>query len=153
MRQTRKIQLGLTEDWLDLEHAKELATISRLLDDHPRICELVYQDLRAQSGGKSTPSGAQGMSAEQVLRVLLIKQMNGFSYRELEFHLADSRSYRTFCRIGMLEKSPSKSTLAANIKALKLCASSSAIGVLGFGCSPLGIEIQFVSTLIVRLCE
>ena len=27
------------------------------------------------------------MSAEQVLRVLLIKQMNGFSYRRLRFHL------------------------------------------------------------------
>jgi IS5 family transposase len=62
--------------------------------------------------------GCGGMSAEQVLRAALVKQMNQFSYRELAFHLADSRSYRTFCRLGLTEPAPSKSTLAANIKAL-----------------------------------
>ena len=59
------------------------------------------------------------MSAEQVLRATLVKQLNQFTYRELAFHLADSRSYRTFCRLGIMEATPSKSTLAANIKALK----------------------------------
>ena len=59
------------------------------------------------------------MSAEQVLRALLVKQLNQFSYRELAFHLADSRSYRTFCQLGIIEPTPSKSTLAANIKAVK----------------------------------
>ena len=60
-----------------------------------------------------------GMSAEQVLRALLVKQLNQFTYRELAFHLADSRSYRTFCQLGIIEPTPSKSTLAANIKAVK----------------------------------
>ncbi len=32
---------------------------------------------------------------------------------------ADSRTYRTFCRLGVAETTPSKSTLAANIKALR----------------------------------
>ena len=59
------------------------------------------------------------MSAEQVLRALLVKQLNQFSYRELAFHLADSRSYRTFCQLSIIEPTPSKSTLAANIKAVK----------------------------------
>ena len=37
----------------------------------------------------------------------------------MAFHLADSRTYRTFCRLGIAETTPSKSTLAANIKALR----------------------------------
>jgi len=34
------------------------------------------------------------MSGEQVLRVILVKQLGGFSNDELAFHLADSISYR-----------------------------------------------------------
>jgi hypothetical protein len=29
--------------------------------------------------------------------------MNDFSYREMAFHLVDSRSYRTFCRLGITD--------------------------------------------------
>ena len=38
------------------------------------------------------------MSGKQILRVLLLKQMNGFSYAELSFPAAESVSYRTCCR-------------------------------------------------------
>jgi len=119
MRKARKIQPNLPESWLDLDHAKELQEVSRLLDEHPKIDELVLQDLREATGSPAAETGAGGLSAEQVLRALLIKQMNGFSYRALAFHLEDSRTYRTFCRLGILEATPSKSTLAYNIKALR----------------------------------
>jgi len=118
MRETQRTQLPITENWLDLEHAKELAAISRLLDDHPKIDELALQDLRRACSSQGDDTGAKGMTAQQVVRSLLVKQMNGFSYRQLAFHLADSRSYRTFCRFGVLDAIPAKSTLAANIKAL-----------------------------------
>jgi IS5 family transposase len=59
----------------------------------PKILDLVLQDLSVES---PNPVGAEGMSAEQVFRALILKQMNGFSYRELRFHLADSQTYRTF---------------------------------------------------------
>jgi IS5 family transposase len=58
------------------------------------------------------------MSAEQVLRALVIKQLNGFSYDELSFHLADSKCYRTFCHFGALDKTPGRATLQENIKRL-----------------------------------
>ncbi len=121
MRKTFKPQPGLREPWLELEHSRELEAISSVLDAHPKINELVLQELKSSSlhlssGGRNI--GCGGMSAEQVLRAAVIKQMNQFSYRELAFHLADSRSYRTFCRLGIAEPTPSKSTLAANIKAL-----------------------------------
>ncbi len=119
MREARKIQYTLRENWLDLDHAKELQVMSRLLDSHPKVAELVLQDLREASVSPQASRGAGGLSAEQVLRILVVKQMNGFSYRELAFHLADSRSYRTFCRLGITDKLPSKSALNANLKALQ----------------------------------
>lgn len=119
MREARKTQPTLRETWLDLEHAKELAVISRVLDDNPTIAELVWQDLQAAGGSKQTSRGVGGLSGDQVVRILVIKQMNGFSYRELAFHLADSRSYQTFCRFGITDKVPTKSALNANLKALR----------------------------------
>jgi IS5 family transposase len=119
MREAHKTQHSLRETWLDLDHAKELAAMSRVLDDHPTVAERVLQDLRGATHSKQASCGAGGLSADQVLRILVVKQMNGFSYRELAFHLADSRSYRTFCRLGLLDKVPTKSALNANLKALK----------------------------------
>jgi IS5 family transposase len=116
MRQARQKQLNLTPPWLPLDHASELAAIDRVLDEKPAISELVWRDLNADRAVKS--AGAEGVSAEQVLRALLIKQLNGFSYRELAFHLADSASYRTFCRLSLGQR-PSKTMLAACIKAVR----------------------------------
>lgn len=119
MREARKTQYNLRETWLDLDHAKELEAMSRVLDDNPTVAELVLQDLRKATRSATAPHGAGGLSADQVLRILVVKQMNGFSYRELAFHLADSRSYRTFCRLGITDKVPTKSSLHANLKALQ----------------------------------
>ncbi len=120
MREARTTQPGLIGTWLPLEHSKELRTISRLLDEHPKVEELVLQDLQAAPGrGVVGVGGPWGVSAEVAVRALLIKQMNGFSYRELAFHLADSQTYRTFCRLGITDPPPSKSALAASIKAIR----------------------------------
>ena len=121
MRKTFKTQPGLREPWLELEHSRELEAISAVLDTYPKINELVLQELRSKtliSSSSSYAVGCGGMSAEQVLRAAVIKQMNQYSYRELAFHLADSRSYRTFCRLGITEPTPSKSALAVNNIAL-----------------------------------
>lgn len=87
-----------------------------LLDRLPGAVARVRNDLTGK--GVSTVLGREGMPAEQVLRALLVKQMTGFSYEELAFHLADSASYRTFCRMGMCDRPPKKSTLQRNIKAV-----------------------------------
>ena len=119
MREAYSSQPRLVEIWLDLDHAHELRQISELLDRYPQITEAVVTDLRATKCLKSAVQGAHGLNAEQVLRALLIKQLHGFSYRELAFHLADSRSFRTFCRFGITDPTPSKSALAAAIKVLR----------------------------------
>ena len=58
------------------------------------------------------------MSAEQVLRAAIVKALFGFTYKELAFHLVDSRSLRRFCLIGFADKGFKKSVLNKNIKAL-----------------------------------
>ena len=59
------------------------------------------------------------MSAEQVVRAALIKQMFAFSYSELSFHLADSNQLRGFCRLSPSSKAPTKSTLQSNIGSIR----------------------------------
>lgn len=113
----RHDQFSLDRPWIDHPHARELEAISRILDEEPGMAERVGQDL--VRGVKNPQTGRTGMSRDQVLRVLVIKQMNGFSYEELHFHLIDSTSYRTFCRFGALEEVPSRSTVAENLKKVR----------------------------------
>lgn len=45
--------------------------------------------------------------------------MNGFSYEALAFHLEDSNTFRSFCRLGLMDETPSKATLQRNIKKVR----------------------------------
>lgn len=117
MRKTIVQQLGLVPHCVDHPHARELARVSAILDGLPKTAELVAKDL--VRGTKATKAGRAGMSGEQVLRAAVLKQMHGWSYDELAFHLADSDTFRSFCRIGMMDDPPKKSTLAGNIKRVK----------------------------------
>ena len=114
MRKKLPDQLPIVYPYIDHEHARELRRISDLLDQLPLAGELVYDDLTA--GGSNVSTGRPGLSGDQVLRLLILKQMHGFSYEELAFHLADSRCYRAYCGFGIDEKSPRKSALQDNIK-------------------------------------
>ena len=111
MRKTREKQRPLSPQWPDHQLAQELKLISRILDDNPQTLELIVQDLsdRVDSG-----VGAPGLTAEQVLRCAVIKQLHQFSYRKLEFHLVDSQSCQRFCRLPY-GASISKATLAENL--------------------------------------
>ena len=116
MRKTSKKQMPLMPQNFDHPRAVELNAISGILGACPTISDLAMQDL--SSGAAKCRSGAHGMSAEQVVRTAIIKQMFGFSYQDLAFHLADSASLRRFCLIGIGDKSFKKSVLGKNIKAL-----------------------------------
>ena len=116
MRKKNQKQLPLTINRIDHPHAEELQRISDILDVNPIINEWVLQDLTRDKNLIDT--GAQGMTAEQVIRAAIVKQMEEYSYEELAFHLVDSVSYRSFCRIGFADKGFQKSALCSNIKAI-----------------------------------
>lgn len=113
MRKARNQQLPLTEPTTDHPKAKELLQISEILDSNNSIYTLALQDL----GILDNNVGANGMTAEQVIRAAIIKQTGCYSYRELAFHLADSRAYSHFCKIG-IGKPFKKSALQKGVKAL-----------------------------------
>lgn len=91
--------------------SEELQKISEILDENPRVLDLVLHDL---CDSQAVRSGAGGMSAELVLRAAIVKQMYGHSYEHLSFVLVDSQSVRAFVRLPM-GWNPPKSTLQRNI--------------------------------------
>ena len=111
-------QLSLSAPWIAHVHAVELAAISEILDSEARIAALVEQDL-LRSCRKNARTGRPGLTGDQVIRIALVRQMNAWTYAELAFHLADSASYSTFCRVGGLSGTPSKSAVAANLRKLR----------------------------------
>jgi transposase, IS5 family len=98
--------------------AAELLVMSRVLDEMGEPLAAVRRDL---VGGRkvSVKKGREGLSAEQVLRTALVKQMFDMSYDELAFHLQDSFQLRAFCRLSPSASPPRKSTLHANISAIR----------------------------------
>jgi IS5 family transposase len=117
MREKWQKQMPLMHPITDHAQSKELKVISNIIDANPIICERVLQDL---TKGKNVAhrKGANGMSAEQVLRSAIVKTLFNFSYKDLAFHLVDSQSLSWFCRIGIAGKGFKKSALNKNIKAI-----------------------------------
>ena len=98
-------------------HAREVERMSEILDELPGdFLTLVHRDL--VGNGRNPLKGRKAMTAEQVLRALIVKQMNEYSYRTLAFHLLDSNTYQAFCRFP-LGKVPKKAALQQNIKRVR----------------------------------
>jgi IS5 family transposase len=120
MRRILPDQLALVPAFHSHVHSRELRAMSRILDEHPEVAKWVHADLVGRKGRAiSSRRGREGMSGEQVLRVILVKQLGGFSYHDLAFHLADSISYRAFCRFEVGRRIPSTKTLQRNIKKIE----------------------------------
>jgi IS5 family transposase len=118
MRRKIRQQLPLVEPPIKHPHARELQVINELLAANTEISELVHADLVRDLDDPE--AGREGMmTAEQVFRVLNVKQMNSFSYVELAFHLEDSTTYRNFCGFGMADDIPSDRTLQRDIKKIR----------------------------------
>jgi IS5 family transposase len=97
--------------------ARELERMSAIIDSLPETALVaVHADIVAAGGDPD--KGREGMSADQVLRAMVLKQMTGSSYEQLAFHVQDSSTFRGFCRIGMGD-SLSKTTLQKNIKCIR----------------------------------
>jgi IS5 family transposase len=98
--------------------AAELAEMSRLLDTMTSSLVAVRRDLAGRRK-VSVRRGRKGLSAEQVVRAAVVKQMFHVSYDELAFHLEDSLQLRAFCRLSSSDSPPKKSALQANIGAIR----------------------------------
>jgi IS5 family transposase len=117
MREKWQKQMPLMAHIKDHSQCQELEMISKIIDANPTICDHILQDLNK---GKviTQRAGAKGMSADQVLRCMIVKTLFDFSYEELAFHIVDSQSLRWFCRIGIADEGFKKSALNRNIKVI-----------------------------------
>lgn len=100
MRQLIKPQLDLFFQWPNHYLGRELKKISEILNRHAEFSQWVHVDLTEDK----TSTGNTGMSAEQVLRAGVIKNIRKLSYQELAFNIADSKSTRAFMMLEADEK-------------------------------------------------
>ena len=78
MREKQQKQMPLIEPASGHQQEMELEVISLLIDNTPTICEYVLQDLNEGKVVKRL-TGAQGMSADQVLRTAVVMRLYGFT--------------------------------------------------------------------------
>jgi transposase, IS5 family len=118
MRRLYHEQLPLSPSEARHPRAAELVEMSRVLDASTVPLAAIQHDL-TRGRKVSTKKGREGLSAEQVLRAALVKQMFDVSYDELAFHLEDSLQLRAFCRLSPAAASPKRSSLQSNIGAIR----------------------------------
>ena len=112
MRQKSLTQLPLTYKVSENYRTQLFMKISSFLSDNPTLTDEIQQALT--SGKKNT--GANGITSEQVLRVALLRAIEGFTYDDLAFYLNENLTYRAFCLFGISDRIPSGSSLAALVK-------------------------------------
>ena len=71
-----------------------LRAITNFLDEHAEMVETIRGDLRR--GLKNADTGRNGLSAQQVLRSLILMRVKNWDYRELRERIADGYTLRQF---------------------------------------------------------
>ena len=84
----------------------------------PEIAQIALIDLKRTSNSLKGGRRAK-LTAEQVVKYSIIKQMTGLSYRDLELRLKDSIMYHAFLDIGFCDDMPSFKVLHKDISALR----------------------------------
>jgi IS5 family transposase len=82
---------------LTLEMEPELAQIDKILEDD-ELFQLIKNDL-AQRHPHTLETGRNSTPVEVGLRMLVVKRLYQFPYRETEWHVGDSLVLRWFCRV------------------------------------------------------
>lgn len=121
-------------------YTQEWEKIGSILDANLSISVLAWDDLnRGRDGQPKKPSGAKGMSAEQVVRFAVVKMKERLGYRDLQARVADSICLRAFCLVDY-QNVPAFTTLQENIKKIS-AATWSAINaaVVQYACTQ-GVE-------------
>jgi len=114
MRIVNDLKINFFDLFFDTGMPKEFKKISEILDENKSIYKVVYDDIVP-----SNNVGRKGFTAEQIVRITILKQFKTLTYDELEFHLSDSNTFRKFTKLAP-GQSPKKSTLQENIKRLSV---------------------------------
>lgn len=120
MRLKSQKQLYLKPQSKTLPGSVELKLIEQSLESLPgygAILDKVSADLN--STNPKGKQGRDGMTCEQVLRALIVKQLNNYSYRKLANAISDSISVMEFLNLSPFDKGFHYKTLQSNIKLIE----------------------------------
>lgn len=119
MRIKSQKQLYFKMQSAEIDPSCELEVISKTLDSLPGLESILNSILNDISQKKTeSKAGAEGMTAEQVLRSLIVRKLKNYSYRELGHASRDSISVRSFLKISSFENGFKYKTFQGNIKRL-----------------------------------
>ncbi|MBV7336444.1 transposase [Chloroflexi bacterium TSY] len=82
---------------LAIEMEPELSAIDKVLDDEELI-KLIKKEF-SHRYPKTLETGRKSSPVEVLLRMLTVKRLYSFTYRETEWHVRDSLVLRWFCRV------------------------------------------------------
>lgn len=87
-------QIGIVREYRD-----EYNRISKILDENPKILEMVHRDLEALSTSVSRRGRKAVFTSENLFRAILVMQREGLDYREASVRIAESETLQSFCRL------------------------------------------------------
>ena len=115
MRLQKRLQLFLRPAKVTCDRSQELEEMGRILDSVQELNEVYRQILHDINGANERATGREGLTAEQVLKLGLLRKRHGLTYRELAAVTHDSLSMRSFLNLAP-EKGVSKSAIQNNLK-------------------------------------
>ena len=81
----------LTKEWYSLYRS-----IHEILEANPAVVDLVHADLT--KGEKKLKRNIEGIASESILRLAIVQQIEGLSFRAVIVRVDDSEMLRFFCR-------------------------------------------------------
>ena len=118
MKNIRILQLVLREEKVSIYQAEELEEVYEILNKAPGITKVYQEILKDITGGSKQKTGAEGMTVEQVVKLVFLRKRKEFSYRALSDQTVDSISIRRFLDLKPGQKF-SKSAIQSNLKKVK----------------------------------
>lgn len=117
MRTLKKLQLFLCPAKVTCDRVEELEEMQRTLDAAPGLNAVLEQIVRdvTGDGDVSKKVGREGVSAEQILKLGLLRKRHGLTYRGLAEATCDSLSMRQFLNLAP-GRSLKKSAIQSNLK-------------------------------------
>jgi len=117
MRLVKKLQQALREEKVKFGTGDELDEMSQILEKCPRIGEVYQAILKDVTGKAEGKLGREGLSAERILKLGLLRKRLSLTYRGLSESTADSLSVRRFLDL-KLGETLSRSAIHGNLKAV-----------------------------------
>lgn len=92
---------GADEQLIEIvrEYRDEYKSLSKLLDEEPKILDMVHRDLDLLSQSTSPRGRKAVFTTENLFRAILVMQREGLDYRETSVRIAESETLQSFCRL------------------------------------------------------